>query len=53
MVGPFQIVERRSPHQFQVRRGRALLSTPANFPDAEDAALRYWLGPKQKRHDDE
>jgi len=21
--------------------------------DAEDAALRYWLGPKQKRHDDE
>jgi len=21
--------------------------------DAEDTALRYWLGPKQKSHDDE
>jgi hypothetical protein len=26
-------------------------SEPTN--DAEDAALRYWLGPKQKSHDDE
>ena len=26
-------------------------SEPTN--DAEDAALRYWLGPKQKDHDDE
>jgi len=35
------------------RRGRALLSTHANFRDAEDAALRYWLGPKAKGHDDD
>jgi hypothetical protein len=41
-------VERRRPHQFQVRKGKALLSTHANFRDAEDAALRYWLGPKPK-----
>jgi hypothetical protein len=40
-LGPFQIVERRRPHQFQVRQGQALLSTHANFRDAEDAALRY------------
>ena len=50
---PFQIVERRRPHQFQVRKGNALLSTHANFRDAEDAALRYWLGPKPMGHDDE
>jgi hypothetical protein len=25
---------------------------PRNYLDAEDAALRYWLGPKPKGHDD-
>ena len=50
-VGPFRIVERR--HQFQVREGQALLSTHADFRDAEDAALPYWLDPKQQSHDDE
>jgi hypothetical protein len=33
------------------RLGRALLSTHASFLDAEDAALRYWLGSKPKGHD--
>jgi hypothetical protein len=47
-VGPFRIIERRRPHQFQVREGHALISTHANFQDAEDAALRYWLRPKPK-----
>jgi|SRR5215469_12781870 hypothetical protein len=41
------------PHQFQVRKGRALFSTHVNFRDAEDAALHYWLGPKPKGHDDD
>jgi hypothetical protein len=41
VVGPFQIVERRN--RFEVRRGRALLSTHANYLDAEEAALRAWL----------
>jgi hypothetical protein len=35
-------------NQFQVRRGRAILSVPDNFRDAEDAALRCWLRPKPK-----
>jgi hypothetical protein len=39
-VGSLQIVERWN--QFQVRRGRAILSVHDNFRDAEDAALRAW-----------
>jgi hypothetical protein len=38
-------------NQFQFRKGRALLSTHANYSDAEDAALRCWLGLKPKGHD--
>jgi hypothetical protein len=37
-VGSLQIVERWN--QFQVRRGRAILSVHDNFRDAEDAAIR-------------
>jgi hypothetical protein len=39
-------VERRN--KFQGREGRAILSVHDNFLDAEEAALRYWLGPKPK-----
>ena len=35
-VGPYQIVERRN--QFEVHRGRAVLSKRDNYFDAEDAA---------------
>jgi hypothetical protein len=31
----------------------ARFSPHTNFLDAEDAALRYWFGPKPKGHDDE
>jgi hypothetical protein len=44
-------VERRN--QFQVREGRAILSVHNGFLDAEEAALRYWLGLKPKGDDEE
>jgi hypothetical protein len=50
-VGPYQIVRRQG--RFEVRDGSAVLSRHATYLDAEDAALRAWLGPKQKVHDEE
>jgi hypothetical protein len=44
LVGPFQIIERRG--QFQLRKGRTILSTHSNYLIAEDEALRRWLGPQ-------
>jgi hypothetical protein len=49
VIGPLRIVERRN--QFEVRRGRAVLSKHDNYLDAEDAALRRWL--HKSRDDDE
>jgi hypothetical protein len=46
-VGPFQIVERRN--QFEVRHNGTVLSRLNNFLNAEDAALRIWLGPRTMR----
>jgi hypothetical protein len=43
-VGPFQIVERKD--QFEVRHNGTVLSKHNNFLNAEDAALRIWLGPR-------
>jgi hypothetical protein len=45
-VGPFWIVERRN--QFEVRRSGncTVLSKHNNFLNAEEAALRMWLGPR-------
>lgn len=48
-VGPFQII--RHGDQFQVRKGREIISTHLNFLAAEDAALRIWLDPEQKDFD--
>jgi hypothetical protein len=48
LVGPYQIIERRG--QFQLRKGRTILSTHSHYLIAEDEALRRWLGPQD--HED-
>jgi hypothetical protein len=49
-VCPFSIVKRQN--QFLVRKGRSILSKHSRFLDAEDAALRIWLGQKKSHEKD-
>jgi hypothetical protein len=49
-VGPFSIVKRQN--QFLVRKGRSVLSQHSRFLDAEDAALRIWLGQRRSHEED-
>ncbi len=48
-VGPYQIIERHD--QFQVRRGRTILSMHSTYFEAEEAALRRWLGQQYEGQD--
>jgi hypothetical protein len=50
-VGPFSIVKRQG--HFLVSKGRTVLSQHSRFLDAEDFALRAWLGQKRSHEEDD